>query len=194
METIKVAPSELRKGDVLCGDDGKPFAFVSVVDARPDGTIVVDAIDFADWGTFPCVAFEPGSGVTIFKARIMPDDAGTWLEGAQGWRNPYRVVDRAELYGFVVPDEYADALRRYRESDLDGLTEDEIIDIGEAITGHGELSDKATEFLDLRAPAGFEFLWDAGELSLVESWVICAAEGNGCTEDERCEDHREEEN
>lgn len=192
METIKVAPSELRTGDVLCGDNGEPFAFVRDPVTQPDGTVMVDALDFPDGNPFTEVEFLSGTDATIFRARIEPEPA-TWLEGAQGWTNAYRVIDRAELYGFVVPDEYADALRRYRESDYDGLLIDQQGDVAEAITGRGELSDQATEFLDLRAPAGFEFHWDAGELSLALSWEICAAEGNGCTEDERCEEHCEEE-
>jgi hypothetical protein len=37
----------------------------------------------------------------------------------------------------------------------------------EAIHGQGELSDQATEFLQERAPKGYEFVWDMGELILM---------------------------
>lgn len=192
-DTTTVPPAELRPGDVLCGDDGKPFAFITVLEQRDDlapGLIQADTIDWNGWGPFPCVSFPAdGPDVVIFAARITPDLAGTWLDGRRGWHNAYRVVDRAEEYGFVVPDEYADALRRYREEDYDGLTDDERYDVNGAIVDQGGLSDKATEYLDLRAPAGYEFHWDAGELSLVESWMRCASDGGGCTEEQRCPEH-----
>lgn len=116
--------------------------------------------------------------------KITAADAGCWLDGSQGWHNAYRVVDRAEGYGFTVPPEYATALYRYRTNGH-GAHEDD----WEAVNGQGELSDMATDYLQERAPEGFEFHWDAGELSLVESWQVCE---NGCTEDERCTDHESE--
>lgn len=193
METIKVAPSELRTGDVLCGDDGKPFAFVRNPVTQPDGTVMVDALDFPYGNPFTEVEFLSGTDATILKARITDANAGTWLSGPMGWHNGYRVILRAMSYGFVLPTEY--------DTDWDAFTDTLAHDDGpdrdmwDDIHGDdGAIVDKATEFLDLRAPAGFEFHWDAGELSLAESWAICAMDGNGCTEDERCEDHREEEN
>ena len=93
---------------------------------------------------------------------ITPDDAGTWLSGHMGWHNTYRVVDRAESYGFTVPPEYAEALADFREN---GHSASE--DVWEAINGQGELSDMATDYLQERAPEGYVFLWDAGEFSLV---------------------------
>jgi hypothetical protein len=123
--------------------------------------------------------------------KITSDMAGTWLDGCHGWTNAYRVVDRAEEFGFVVPAEYADALRRYREEDYDGLTDDQRYAVNGAIVDQGGLSDMATDYLEERAPYGYTFFWDAGELSLSLAWTVCAAEGNGCTEDTRCADHED---
>lgn len=143
---------------------------------------------------------DSGSGyrtVTIPNTELRPqwdrpvtaDKAGCWLDGAMGWHNAYRVVDRAEEYGFVVPPEYTDELRRFRNSDHDELTDDEWLTVQEAISGQGELSDMATDYLQERAPAGYVFVWDMGELSLLEEWQACE---DGCTEDVRCDQHTEE--
>lgn len=94
---------------------------------------------------------------------ITPADAGTWLEGCHGWHNAYRVIDRATDYGFVVPPEYADALADYRENG-DSVSDES----HEAICGQGELSDMATDYLQERAPEGYVFEWDMGELSLIQ--------------------------
>jgi hypothetical protein len=93
---------------------------------------------------------------------ITADMAGCWLDGAHGWHNAYRVVDRAEGYGFTVPREYEDSLSLYRQ---DGPAARE--EVQEAMNGHGGLSDQATEYLNERAPEGYVFVWDAGELSLM---------------------------
>jgi hypothetical protein len=93
---------------------------------------------------------------------ITPEMAGTWLSGWWGWRNAYRVIDRAVEYGFTVPDEYAAALAEYR--DMGHATSE---DNWEAINGQGELSDQATEYLQSLASEGYVFVWDAGELSLM---------------------------
>lgn len=118
---------------------------------------------------------------------ITPADAGTWLDGSQGWTNAYRVIERAEAYGFVVPEDDRAALDFYRSG---GYPEtDAEITMYEAISGQGGLSDQATDYLEERAPEGFTFLWDAGELSLVPEWAACAFAGGGCTEDTRCPEH-----
>lgn len=191
-DTITVPPTELRVGDVLCGDDGKPFAIITVLercDNIEPGLIQADVIDWNGWGPFPCVDFPADApDPVIFAARITPDLAGCWLDGHFAADNPARVIDRAEEYGFVVPAEDADARHVYA-SGVHGISDDDY----ETVVGQGGLSDKATEYLDLRAPAGYEFYWDAGELSLVESWQLCASEyGGGCTETTRCPDHAPE--
>lgn len=99
--------------------------------------------------------------------KITPDMAGTWLDGTMGWHNAYRVIDRAQSYGFQIPPGYGEALRRYREDDYDGLTDDERSDTSGAIIDQGGLSDQATDFLEEHAPEGYTFVWDAGELSLM---------------------------
>jgi hypothetical protein len=90
---------------------------------------------------------------------------GTWLEGSFGWHNSYRVVDRAIEFGFEVPADYADDLRRYRDQDYADLSEDDKVTAEEAIVGQGELADKATDFLNEKAPEDYGFEWDMGELS-----------------------------
>lgn len=103
---------------------------------------------------------------SVFGLRIVPtitaDMAGCWLDGHQGWHNNYRVVDRATEYGFVVPDDYRSALTDFRENGHDCA-----MNSWDAITGQGELSDMATDYLNNNAPDGFVFVWDMGELSLM---------------------------
>lgn len=102
----------------------------------------------------------PGVYALKIVPAILPESAGRWLDGHQGWRNNYRVVDVATEYGFVIPEEYRDALDRYRNgSESEG--------IHEAICGQGELSDMATDYLNENAPDGYVFVWDMGELSLM---------------------------
>jgi hypothetical protein len=91
--------------------------------------------------------------------------AGTWLDGALGWHNAYRVVERAEAYGFKVPEEYQAALDDYRENHGPDWIESE--DNVMMIHGQGDLSDQATDFLQEKAPEGYVFEWDAGELRLM---------------------------
>lgn len=129
---------------------------------------------------------------------IDPEDmVGCWLDGNQGWRNSYRVVDRATEYGFHIPHAYREALTWYRNSyggyvyGENTAVDDTAAGHWELINGQGELSDMATDYLQERCPPGYEMHWDAGELSLLESWNVCAGEGNGCTDETRCADHEE---
>ena len=90
---------------------------------------------------------------------ITPADAGCWLDGAMGWHNTYRVIERAQAYGFVLPNgaEDEDTIERYKEDSFDP-------DAGECVM---EISNEATDYLQSKAPAGYYFVWDMGELSLV---------------------------
>lgn len=94
---------------------------------------------------------------------ITPDMAGTWLDGCHGWHNNYRVVDCAVEYGFIVPEDYREALETFRHSGGHIMSDD----VAEAIYGQGELSDMATDYLNEHAPEGYVFVWDAGEFSLM---------------------------
>lgn len=113
----------------------------------------------------------PTETETLIKAgiipRITPADAGTWLMGSLAAINPVRVVTRAEEYGFTVPVEYAEDLRRADEDDYDGLSEDDALTAWEAVHGQGGLSDMATDYLNGLAPEGWVFEWSMGELSLI---------------------------
>jgi hypothetical protein len=95
--------------------------------------------------------------------RISTAEAGTWLDGNQGWHNHYRVVDIAQSYGWKGLDEWEDGegiVSRYRANE--GTDDDH-----EAMIGQGGLVDEATEYLESLAPFGHHFEWDMGELSLL---------------------------
>lgn len=98
--------------------------------------------------------------------RIPHTEAGVWLEGSQGWHNSYRVVDRAELWGWdfgKAAGEDVDEIKRIVQAYRDGANTD---DEGEIMIG---ISNDATDYLCEIAPWGFTFDWDAGELSLCET-------------------------
>lgn len=113
--------------------------------------------------------FYPG----VVNARIQPpigeDMVGCWLDGHWGWHNSYRVVLRAKEYGFKVPEEYQSVIDKYCAYDeVSGFEETLSEDEWESIHGQGELCDKATEWLQELAPEGHLFVWDAGELILMD--------------------------
>lgn len=95
--------------------------------------------------------------------KITAADAGTWLEGSQGWHNEYRVVDRAEEYGFKVDECDRRVLTIFRESPTrhdeqapgwgDGYT------VSEAA---GEISERASNYLNDQAPDGYSFVREDG--------------------------------
>lgn len=99
--------------------------------------------------------------------QITPDMAGCWLDGHYGWHNTYRVVELAEEYGFPLEAWEHAALDRYMDSDATDADTETVI-------GQGGLFDRATDYLNERAPEGFHFEWDMGELCLVndgeEEW------------------------
>jgi hypothetical protein len=104
--------------------------------------------------------------MTVCLEKISIGMAGCWLDGHFGWHNAYRVVERAEEFGFLVPEEYRHAMDDWRENSYKSAWM-EYEGNWEAIHGQGELSDQATEFLQERAPKGYEFVWDMGELILM---------------------------
>lgn len=92
---------------------------------------------------------------------ITPADAGTWLDGSQGWHNTYRVIERAQAYGFVLPNgaDDEDLIAHYKADDGTlGPDESDLV---------MEISNEASDYLESRAPEGFTFIWDAGELTLM---------------------------
>lgn len=106
---------------------------------------------------------------------------GTWLEGAHGWTNSYRVIDIAEGHGFTMDADERAALDWYRASgESDASGSDEELDMLEIVTGQRGLSDRATDHMEELLPGGWTLHWDAGELSLLPDWSVCAGEGNGC--------------
>lgn len=129
-------------------------------------------------------------------AKISTADHGTWLDGAHGWTNGYRCVERAISFGWTVPEEYAEGWAAFEANHGDS-------DTWENANGDdGGFVDAATEYLQEQAPEGWVFRWDAGELSLMPAWMDCAADGNGCDVSENfetgetfvepCPDHKPE--
>lgn len=98
--------------------------------------------------------------------RIPHTEAGTWLDGSHGWTNSYRVVDRAEAWGWDLgkaDGEDVAEVRRIVQAYRDGVADDD--DSEEMI----RISNEATDYLCGIAPWGYTFGWEAGELSLYET-------------------------
>jgi hypothetical protein len=111
--------------------------------------------------------------------KITPADAGCWLDGSQGWHNNYHVIDRALDWGWAPKDitrADLDTLTMfYASGNVDAtyaLSDGSTGDYEGAtywITGQGELSDQATEYLQGIAPEGYVFVWDDGLALMPES-------------------------
>jgi hypothetical protein len=105
---------------------------------------------------------------------ITPDLAGCWLDGAMGWHNTYRVIYRAQEWGFRISREDSTAVRLYASGDVEKTAklytrteQPEVISYDRAAEWVQEISSDATEHLQERAPEGYVFTWDAGELLLL---------------------------
>lgn len=98
---------------------------------------------------------------------ITPDMAGTWLDGHMGWQNVVRVVTLAEEFGMTVTVDDRSVMEAFAD---DSCTFIRTIGYGTvAVVDYMyELSDHATEYLELLAPAGYAFEWDCGEFALIE--------------------------
>lgn len=108
------------------------------------------------------------------KRTIPPDMAGTWLDGAMGWRNTYRVIHRAQEWGFRISREDSTAIRLYATGDVEKTArlytrtaQPVIVTYDRAAEWVAEICQDATEHLESRAPEGYRFVWDAGELALL---------------------------
>lgn len=97
---------------------------------------------------------------TVEPVTLGPAEVGVWLDGTYGWHNNYRVVDRAVECGARLTEEEFGILAQFREVGFDASYG--IVDAAM------DLSVAATEFLDGLCREGYGFVWDAGELSLVE--------------------------
>lgn len=136
--------------------------------------------------------------------RIPESQAGCWLDGHFGWQNHYRVVDRAQEWGYVIDADDQKLVDVYRlNGDVDKViamlleeklgspgprggevshsvaalqaeAEALIEDAATAMLDQGGLVDKATDYLNSLAPEGMIFDWDMGELSLL---CLCQIEG-----------------
>lgn len=91
---------------------------------------------------------------------IGPERAGCWLNGGQGWHNTYRIVDRAQEWGWTELDAVGQGVvDRYRV----GIADD---DDNEMMTGQGGIADQAFDYLD-GLTTGCHFERDMGELNLL---------------------------
>jgi hypothetical protein len=129
--------------------------------------------------------------------KITKDMAGCWLDGRWGWTNAYRVIEKAWEWGFktdpaddrlvavyrlsndeeavlaLLREELGEQAADASEEALIGEARSLIEVANEAVTGQGELSDRATDYLDSLAPEGMAFHWDDG-LALM---CLCQIEG-----------------
>jgi hypothetical protein len=99
--------------------------------------------------------------------------AGTWINGACGWRASARLVDIAHGYGMPATTDDVTILTAYVDGELDPITlsTGETLDSGEvadAVSGQGELADRAEAWLnDHIAPDGWVFAWIDGDFVLL---------------------------
>lgn len=106
--------------------------------------------------------------------KITPDMAGCWLEGSQGWHNTYRIVDRAEEWGWTGLDEWEDGRGIVSRYAADAASDED----REAMSGQGGIADQAFDYLDsLTVSCHFER--DAGELTLYRCQDL-EDDGYGC--------------
>lgn len=116
--------------------------------------------------------------------KITPDMAGCWLDGSQGWHNTYRIIDRAQEWGWTGPSEegwegWEDVVSRYRADE--GTDDDH-----EAVIGQGGLADHAFAYLDsLTVSCHFER--DMGELTLLRCQDLGLGLGLGLHDQCDCE-------
>jgi hypothetical protein len=96
--------------------------------------------------------------VLLEKVRFTPANVGTWLDGAQGWHNTYRVIDLAQEAGMVVEAWRLECVTRWAT---------EVVSTDRDAEVAHELGDEATEYLRARVPDGYDLEWDMGELSMV---------------------------
>lgn len=85
---------------------------------------------------------------------------GCYLDGAMGWHNTYRVIDMAAEHGMTLDELDREAIGEYEfRRDICDATVFDIV---------SELADKATDYLQSITEPGLIWLWDMGELCLVE--------------------------
>lgn len=98
------------------------------------------------------------------------ESAGTYLSGAMGWHNHFRVCELARnMTHWVLPTGDHDILDAYRAD-----TDDPDGSIADGMLGQGGLVDEATKRLQDHTAPGLVWVWDMGELSLTP---LCQAEG-----------------
>lgn len=88
----------------------------------------------------------------------------------------------------------------YRASgESDSGSSDDELDKLEAMTGQGGITVRAIDYIGEQLPEGWVLNVETGEYTVLQDWVECSAEGNGCEVDtdasgnvvlvKRCPDH-----
>lgn len=88
--------------------------------------------------------------------KFTTNDVGTWLDGALGWHNNYRVLQIAAICGMELDSDTADLVKEYERGNNEGMDPD-LVEVA---------VQEATDYLDTLAPSGYGFYWEAGELIL----------------------------
>lgn len=129
--------------------------------------------------------------------KIMPADAGCWIDEINGWHAHYQAAELALSLGWLTSKDpgvplpsYAITPRRKnaeararraevrtvlaaykRGQDTARYRQVEIDDVAGQVINQGGICDQATEYLNAMAPAGFSFGWYEGNLMLMtDEW------------------------
>ncbi|MFD5697816.1 hypothetical protein [Streptomyces lasiicapitis] len=89
---------------------------------------------------------------------ITEEMAGCWLDGYFGWLNVGRVIELAMVHGYR-PDhpDIGGLLKRFQANEPTSAADRDVWDMN-------DFADEATDYLTDRAPDGYAFHWECGEL------------------------------
>jgi len=104
---------------------------------------------------------------------VAEQQRGCWVEGSRGWTAPGVMINKAADWGFPLDDNDRALVDHYLAGEATHLTlpDGEHVDaddLRECVAGRGELSDRATDWLNEHvAPEGWTFGWSGGEFFLL---------------------------
>jgi hypothetical protein len=114
--------------------------------------------------------------VERFTVEFAESKRGCWLESSRGWRAASVLVAIAQELGMVLSPDDRKVIEVYADGDWPSMMErltlpsGEVIsmsDVGEYVTGQGELCEQAEAWLNKHiAPEGWSFGWHNGEFML----------------------------
>ena len=96
--------------------------------------------------------------------KITPEQAGIWV--TSGIKGTSSAVAHAEKYGFQLLAGDRLALERFENLTLHGVRDDELGELDELVGLIDYITGRATDHLQLHAPAGYAFTWEHGALLL----------------------------